>query len=206
MGRAPTVLSFAAAFALPAPERALLAFVSIFLKKGAFFRISGSTMKRTWLPRRKQLRRVGGAGCGWGDNLTPACAAGSSGPCTSEQLLRMGFGCVPGAVACTTARGRACKGPTLPASGGSALGERRHSAVPAGLGAVAQVAVHVVLRLVELATVRLSVLELNGHRVPLSVMQHLDGDADVLAHAAGPRRPARRDRHRWLRRRTPTEG
>ena len=89
MGRAPTVLSFAAAFALPAPERALLAFVSIFLKKGAFFRISGSTMKRTWLPRRKQLRRVGGAGCGWGDNLTPACAAGSSGPCISEQLLRM---------------------------------------------------------------------------------------------------------------------
>ena len=65
MGRAPTVLSFAAAFALPAPERALLAFVSIFLKKGAFFRISGSTMKRTWLPRKKQLRRVGGAACAW---------------------------------------------------------------------------------------------------------------------------------------------
>ena len=75
MGRAPTVLSFAAAFALPAPERALLAFVSIFLKKGAFFRISGSTMKRTWLPRRKQLRGVAdgmpvggcvGVVCVWG--------------------------------------------------------------------------------------------------------------------------------------------
>ena len=151
-------------------------------------------------------RRVGGWWWVGGGSLTTACEAGSLGPCTSEQLLRMGFGSVPGAVAWITARGRACKGPTLPASGGSALGERRHSAVPSGLGAVAQVAVHVVLRLVELATVRLSVLELNGHRVPLSVMQHLDGDADVLAHAAGPRRPARRDRHRWLRRRTPTEG
>ena len=59
VGHAPTVLSFAAAFALPAPERALLAFVSIFLKKGAFFRMSGSTMKRTWLPRKKQLRSQG---------------------------------------------------------------------------------------------------------------------------------------------------
>ena len=89
MGR-PTVLSFAAAFALPVPERALLAFVSIFLKKGAFFRISGSTMKRTWLPRRKQLRGVGGG------NMTPACEAGSSRPCTTERLLGMGFGSVPG--------------------------------------------------------------------------------------------------------------
>ena len=97
--------------------------------------------------------------------------------------------------------------PTVPrARGGSALGERRHSAVPAGLGAVAQVAVHVVLRLVELATVGLAVLELNGHRVPLSVMEHLDGDADVLAHPAGPRRPARGDRHRWLRRCTAHQG
>ena len=66
VGRAPTVLSFAAAFALPLPERTLLAFVSIFLKNGAFFRISGSTMKRTWLPRKKQLRQGwrGGGECG----------------------------------------------------------------------------------------------------------------------------------------------
>lgn len=40
----------------------LTAFTSIFLKNGAFFRISGSTMKRTWLPRKKQLRREGS---GW---------------------------------------------------------------------------------------------------------------------------------------------
>ena len=42
--------------------------------------------------------------------MTPACAAGSSGPCISEQLLRMGFGSVPGAVACATAEGTCVQG------------------------------------------------------------------------------------------------
>ena len=53
--RSPAARWVAAALALLA-ALGLLAFVSIFLKNGAFFRMSGSTMKRTWLPRRKQLQ------------------------------------------------------------------------------------------------------------------------------------------------------
>ena len=54
-------LCCAACLALPAFAWACFCcLVSIFLKKGAFLRISGKTMKRTWLPRRKQLE--GGSG------------------------------------------------------------------------------------------------------------------------------------------------
>mmetsp|Transcript_18497 Transcript_18497/g.62215 ORF Transcript_18497/g.62215 Transcript_18497/m.62215 type:complete len:208 (+) Transcript_18497:151-774(+) len=47
------------------------------------------------------------------------------------------------------------------------------------LCAVGEVDVHVVLRLVELSPVHLAVLELDGDGVPLRVVQHLDGDADI---------------------------
>mmetsp|Transcript_21861 Transcript_21861/g.64374 ORF Transcript_21861/g.64374 Transcript_21861/m.64374 type:complete len:200 (+) Transcript_21861:45-644(+) len=53
----PAALCVAACLALPALE-ALLALVSIFLKKGAFFRMSGRTMKRTCEPRRKTLESI----------------------------------------------------------------------------------------------------------------------------------------------------
>lgn len=55
--RLPDARCIAACFALLADLAAacFACFVSIFLKKGAFFKMSGSTMKRTWLPRKKQL-------------------------------------------------------------------------------------------------------------------------------------------------------
>ena len=55
--RLPDARCIAACLALLADLAAacFACFVSIFLKKGAFFKMSGSTMKRTWLPRKKQL-------------------------------------------------------------------------------------------------------------------------------------------------------
>ena len=73
--------------------------------------------------------------------------------------------------------------PPRAAGTGGALGERADAAILARLCAVAQVDVHIVLGLVELAAEDLACFELDGDGVTLGVVQHLDRDANVLRHA-----------------------
>ena len=70
-----------------------------------------------------------------------------------------------------------------------ALGEDIYSTILHCLGDIRKMNIHVVLSLVELPAVNLAILKFNRHRVPLRVVQHLDGNADVFRHLA-PTQPA----------------